>query len=90
VPLPAETSVSYTIGPAPVVVPGDASGNGAISALDAAMILEHVAGQRFLSGDALVAADASGNGLVSPLDASFILQLVVGVITCVPAAAGCP
>jgi hypothetical protein len=90
VPLPAETSVSYTIGPAPVVVPGDASGNGAISALDAAMILEHVAGQRFLSGDALVAADASGNGLVSPLDASFILQLVVGVITCVPAAGGCP
>ncbi|MEZ4701061.1 MAG: dockerin type I repeat-containing protein [Rhodothermales bacterium] len=83
-PMPAQTSVTYTIAPASDTVPGDASGNGIVSALDAALVLEHVAGQRILTGASFIAADVTGNGLVTPLDASYILQRVVGLIDCLP------
>jgi len=87
--MPTLASVTYTIAPASSLVYGDPSGNSEISALDAALVLEHVAGQQFLGGDALLAADVTGNGLVTPLDASYILQFVVGIIDCLPADSAC-
>ena len=87
--MPALASVTYTIAPASSLVYGDPSGNGEISALDAALVLEHVAGQQFLGGNALLAADVTGNGLVTPLDASYILQFVVGILDCLPADSAC-
>lgn len=68
---------------------GDASGNGTISALDAALILQHTVGQSDLVGEGAVAGDVSGNGTLSALDASLILQFVTGVIDCFPADGNC-
>ena len=59
---------------------GDVSGDGTISGLDAAMILQHVVGLITLSHDAQALADVSYNGEISAFDASLILQEVVGLI----------
>ena len=59
---------------------GDVSGDSTISALDAAMILQHVVGLIMLSDEAQALADVSNNGEISAFDASLILQRVVGLI----------
>jgi hypothetical protein len=59
---------------------GDVSGDGTISALDAAMILQHTVGLITLSEEAQALADVSNNGEISAYDASLILQRVVGLI----------
>ena len=64
---------------------GDASLNGSISALDATLVLRHVAEMETLSGAAWANAEVSGNGDVTALDASLILQYVVGLIDHFPA-----
>ncbi|MCG2714926.1 MAG: T9SS type A sorting domain-containing protein, partial [Candidatus Marinimicrobia bacterium] len=60
---------------------GDASLNGAVSAYDASLVLQHVAGLITMTGDSLTLADATQNGTVSALDASYILQKVAGDTT---------
>ncbi|MEZ4700870.1 MAG: DUF5060 domain-containing protein [Rhodothermales bacterium] len=68
---------------------GDPSQNGSVSALDASLILQHVAGDVTLSGAAFVAGDVSGNGEISAYDASLILQYLVGIFPCFPADPTC-
>ena len=70
-------------------MPGDATGNGTVSAQDAALVLAYSVGASEVSPDALAAADVSGNGSVSAQDASLILQYVTGLITCFPSETGC-
>lgn len=64
---------------------GDPSGNGSVSALDAAMILQHVVGDVVLDEVAFTAGDVSGDGSITAYDASVILQYMVGIIDCFPA-----
>ncbi|MBX3027008.1 matrixin family metalloprotease [bacterium] len=59
--------------------------SGAITALDAAIVLQASAGARALDAEHRIACDATGNGSVSPLDAARILQLVTGAIPALPA-----
>ena len=63
---------------------GDVSGDGNITAFDAALILQVVVGILNL-GDTeyltLERADVTGNGVVSALDAALVLQYTVGLIT---------
>ncbi len=54
--------------------------NFAVTALDAAYVLQFVAGLRQFSGDQKIAADVTGNGSVSALDAARILQLQAGLL----------
>jgi hypothetical protein len=61
----------------------------AISALDAAYILQAAVGQRTLGAQQRMACDVSGNGTVSALDAAFILQYKVGLMARFPAAQTC-
>lgn len=64
---------------------GDPTGNGSVSASDAALILEHTVGHVELADAAFTAGDVTGNGDVSALDASLVLQYVTGLIDCFPA-----
>ena len=73
----------------PPTLLGDPSQNGAVSALDASMILQHAAGSIALAGAAFIAGDVSGNGEISAFDASLILQYLVGILSCFPADAPC-
>ena len=68
-------------------VPGDASGNGTITAFDASLILQHASGLLDLSAN--LDADSSGDGSVSAFDASLILQYLTGFIPCLPADSNC-
>jgi hypothetical protein len=51
-----------------------------VTALDAAYVLQFVAGLRDLSDDQKLAADVTGNGSVSALDAARILQFQAGLL----------
>lgn len=62
---------------------------GAVTALDAAWILQHVASLRGLDGAQRLAADVTGDGTVSTLDATLILQRAVGLAASFGAAAAC-
>ena len=59
---------------------GDATGNGLVTAYDAARILRHTVGLLVLAGIDSMAADVSGDLTISPYDASLVLQYVVGRI----------
>ena len=59
---------------------GDVTGNGDITAYDAAVILRYLVDKEDLTDEQLAAADVSGNGEVSAYDAAKILQFVVGLI----------
>ena len=61
----------------------------AVSALDAAYILQAVAGTRTLDARQTLAGDVTGDGTLSALDATRILQRVVGALAEFPAAQGC-
>ncbi|MFN8640512.1 MAG: right-handed parallel beta-helix repeat-containing protein [Candidatus Binatia bacterium] len=62
---------------------------GAVTSLDAAWILQHVAALRALDGGQRLAADVTGDGTVSPLDATLILQRAVGLPAAFNAATAC-
>ena len=68
----------------PVRLRGDVTGNGAVTSLDAAWILQHTAGLLFLTGVDSVVADVTGDSTLSALDASLVLQYVVGKISQFP------
>ena len=62
------------------VTPQYAADSDAISAYDAALVLQHVANNMVLTGSAAIAANANQTGGISALDASLILQHTVGLI----------
>lgn len=51
-----------------------------ITAYDASLVLQHVAGLNTLSGAAAIAADADESGSIGTMDSSYILQKAVGLI----------
>ena len=57
---------------------GDANGDGKLSALDARMILQHVAGVKTIEDTSNL--DVSKDGKISAVDARIILQIVAGII----------
>jgi Matrixin len=61
----------------------------AVSALDAAYVLQATVGRRSLSVLQRLACDVTGNGEISSLDAARILQYSVGVVGQLPVAAAC-
>jgi len=61
----------------------------AVSALDAAYVLQASVGTRVLTPEQALAADVTGNGSVGALDASRILQLTVGAVTDLPIVVTC-
>lgn len=88
-PLPLNTSVTYAVRLGDVYAFGDTSGDGLITAYDAAAILQHLIDFQALSPAAMTAADVSGDGVITAFDASLILQYMVGLVSCMPAAYGC-
>ncbi len=58
---------------------GDVNGDGKVSAVDARLILQSVAGIKTLTSDELERADISADGRVSAVDARRILQIVAGL-----------
>jgi hypothetical protein len=62
---------------------------GAVTALDAAYILQYLASQRSLDTEQRIACDVTGNGSLSTLDATRILQYAVGMADSFPAATLC-
>jgi hypothetical protein len=89
-----DASGHYVLADAPandVIVSADGAGGigSAISALDAAYVLQFVAGLRPLSAEQSLACDVSGNGSLSALDAAYVLQYTVGLITRFPVATAC-
>ena len=56
---------------------GDINGDGKVQAVDARVVLQHVAGVRELEADELARADVDGNGSVQAVDARRILRIVV-------------
>ena len=63
--------------------------NGGASALDAAYVLQVVAGLRSFDASQARACDATGNGTLSALDAARILELTVGMRSRLPVAQAC-
>ena len=63
--------------------------SGAITALDAARVLQASGGTIALDAEHRVACDVTGNGSVSPLDAARILQVVLGEVAELPAGELC-
>ncbi|MDX2166290.1 MAG: dockerin type I repeat-containing protein [Deltaproteobacteria bacterium] len=67
----------------------DGADGGAVSALDAAYVLQAVGGTRTLDARQVLACDVTGNGTLSALDASYILRRAVDPLAALPAAATC-
>ena len=78
-------STSATVSVLRARLRGDVSGDGAVTAFDASLVLQHVTGVTILTDiSALIAADASANGTITAYDAALILQYVLGIITRLP------
>ena len=59
---------------------GDVNGDGAINAMDALVILMHVAGVSKLEGDVKRLSDVNGDGAINARDALDVLRKVAGAI----------
>ena len=83
-PAPADTPTST---PTPTSEPGDASGDangdGDVTSVDAAIVLQFVAGLLDSVG-CPVCADANQDGDVTAIDATLILQFVAGLLASLP------
>lgn len=77
-----EVSVSLTVDEE---ILGDVSGNGVVSAHDAALVLQAVVGTLELSSYQRSVADVTGDGTISAFDAALILQFTVELIAEFPA-----
>lgn len=64
-----------------VLTPSKSDDAKGISAFDASLVLQHVAGVATLTGSALVAADVNRDGSATAMDALQIMQKSVGLIT---------
>ncbi len=62
-----------------VAILGDVNGTDGITAIDARLILQHVAGLRTLTAKEQEAADMNKDGNITALDAREILQIVAGL-----------
>jgi len=82
--VPAVTGGNWQVAPRKT---GDRG--AAISALDAAYVLEALAGHRQLDPQQMLAADVTGDGTLNQLDAQRILQYGVGILPQLPAAQLC-
>jgi hypothetical protein len=83
-------TVGSGIGAAVTLRPQRSGGfNGGVSALDAAQVLQAIAGARTFDAVQALACDATGNGSLSTLDATRILELTVGVRSALPVAQAC-
>lgn len=72
------------------IQPGKVGAIGsAVSSLDAAWVLQYIAGSRTLSSLQQLAGDVTGDGTISVLDATNILKLSAGVIDRLPAGQSC-
>ena len=58
---------------------GDVTFNGTLSSLDAAWVLQYIAGTRTFSEEQVLLADLTGDGTTSSLDATRILQVSVNI-----------
>ncbi len=85
---PTATGTAGTVTLRPILF-GDATQNGAVTAYDAARILQHASETNVLSGAGLEASDVSANGSVSAYDGALVLQVVAGYADCFPADSGC-
>ena len=64
--------------PKPGYVPGDVTGDGAVNALDYAMLKRSVLGTYELAEDRLAAADVNGDGAIDALDYAMVKRHVLG------------
>ncbi|HAP34744.1 MAG TPA: hypothetical protein DCQ28_01935 [Bacteroidetes bacterium] len=67
---------------------GDVSGNGGITAYDAALVLQNFVDTTMFTSLQKRIGDVSGNGEISALDASYLLQYSVGLISSFPGGLG--
>jgi PKD repeat protein len=75
---------NFTLNTASIIY-GDISGDGALSAYDAALAARIAVGlDAYPTGDNLTKADVSGDGFVTAYDAALIAQKAVGLITKFP------
>ncbi len=72
-----------------LITPRRSGADGAVSALDAAWILQAAAGLRTFDADQQRACDVTGDGSVSALDAVRILERTVGMSEALPVAQTC-
>ena len=63
-----------------IVEMGDLNGDGQMTAQDASLVLQHVAGKTPIDENSLKVADINGDGEVTAQDASLVLQKVAGKI----------
>jgi len=63
---------------------GDVSGDGVVSAYDAALVAQAAVGLISFTSDQLKAGDVSGDGAISAYDAALIAQRAVGLISKFP------
>jgi hypothetical protein len=82
--LAAEALVTYTVLEA-LTLPGDVDGDETVTEQDALWILEHVIGERLLTGVEHEAADVNVDGRVSAFDAWRVRQHVLGLDPLPPA-----
>jgi hypothetical protein len=82
-------AVTAPIGAPLALMPRRTAAGGAVSALDAAWVLQAVAGARPLDATQTLIGDVTGNGLLSTLDAREILRRSVGLGAALPAAVQC-
>lgn len=59
------------------VIPGDADGDGVVTASDALLIARHAMQLQILTGNSLEAADVDGNGTVALTDALLALRIAI-------------
>ncbi len=75
----SEVSATVTVNGGGIVY-GDVSGDGKISAYDAALTARHAVGLQALSAEEIVRADVTGDGRVTTYDAALIAQRSLGLI----------
>ncbi|MDX2166291.1 MAG: hypothetical protein SF182_04485 [Deltaproteobacteria bacterium] len=80
---------STSAGPVRLDAQKDGDLRGAVSALDAALVLRAIVSGATLDARQLLACDVTGNGLLSTLDAARILQFAVGATPHLPVADTC-
>ncbi|HID56828.1 TPA: hypothetical protein EYP37_09890, partial [Candidatus Poribacteria bacterium] len=73
-----------------LILLGDVSANGKVTAYDASLLLRYLVGEIDLTPTQKRLGDVSGNGEITPYDGALILQYVVGVIKEFPAALSAP
>jgi hypothetical protein len=78
-PYPIWLSAANKLG-AGEITPGDVNADDKVGLSDLMLVLNHVSGKKYLTGDALEAADVDGNGKVNLQDLMKILNYVSGKI----------